>query len=205
MSTNADPGANDESSNTQADGAASWMLILRGAFAILFGVLAIAWPGLTLILLLAMFAAYTLVGGFSSVAAAFVRRRSDRQWWLLLLLGSVSVGAGVYTLVYPALTALVLVLIMGVNAVLTGALDIALAIRLRRVLRARWPLVLSGIVSLVFGALVIAAPGAGALTLVWLISLHAVLTGVLLLGMGLHIRRAAKEPATHAPLAVGSH
>ena len=205
MRTQANPEANDESSNAQADGAASWMLIWRGAFAILFGVLAIAWPGLTLILLLAMFAAYTLVGGFSSVAAAFVRRHSDRQWWLLLLLGSVSVGAGVYTLVYPALTALVLVLIMGVNAVLTGALDIALAIRLRRVLRTRWPLVLSGIVSLLFGALVLAAPGPGAMAMVWLISLHALLTGVLLLSLGLRTRGAAHDRAPHPPLAASGH
>jgi uncharacterized membrane protein HdeD (DUF308 family) len=205
MRTEANPEASNESSNAQADGAASWMLILRGAFAILFGVLAIAWPGMTLILLVAMFAAYALVGGFASVAAAFARRGSDGQWWLLLLLGIVSVGAGVYALVYPALTALLLVLVMGVNAVLTGALDIALAIRLRRVLRTRWPLVLSGIVSLLFGALVLAAPGPGAMAMVWLISLHALLTGVLLLSLGLRIRRAAHDRAPHPPLAAGGH
>ena len=205
MRTHPDPGANEESSNTQADGAASWMLILRGAFAILFGLLAIAWPDLTLILFVAMFAAYTLVAGFAAVAAAFVRRHGDRQWWLLLLLGIVSLGAGVYALVYPALTALVLVLVIGVNAVLTGALDIALAVRLRRALRSMWPLVLSGIVSLLFGALVLAAPGSGALAMVWLISLYAVLTGVLLLGQGLRIRRAANDHAPHPPLAAGGH
>ncbi|VTU16493.1 HdeD family acid-resistance protein [Variovorax sp. RA8] len=205
MRTKEDPGANDKSSNAQADGAASWMLILRGAAAILFGVLAVAWPGLTLILFVAMFAAYALVGGFASVVAAFARRRSDRQWWLPLMLGIVSVAAGVYALVYPALSALVLVLVMGFNAVLTGALDIALAIRLRRVLRGRWPLVLSGIVSLLFGALVLAAPGPGALAMVWLISLHAVVTGVLLLSLGLRIRRAAHDHAPQQPLAAGGH
>lgn len=203
MRINANPGADDESSNTQADGAASWMLISRGVVAILFGVLALAWPGPTLILLVAMFAVYALIGGFVSVAAALVRRRSDRRWWLMLLLGIVSVAAGVYALVYPALTALVLVLVMGVNAVLTGALDVALAIRLRRVLRSRLPLVLSGIVSLLFGALVLAAPGPGALAMVWLISLHALLTGVLLLSLGLRIRRAAHDHAPHQPLAAG--
>jgi uncharacterized membrane protein HdeD (DUF308 family) len=204
MSTNSTPQGYEDLSPAEFRGASS-MLIVRGIVAILFGVLAIAWPGMTLILLVALFAAYALLGGAVSVWAAFKTRRIGRHWWLALLLGIVSIVAGVYALVYPALTALVLVLVMGVNAMLTGALDIALAIRLRRVLRSQWLLVLGGIVSLVFGALVIAVPGAGALALVWLISLHAMLTGVLLLSLGLHIRRAAKEPATHAPLAAGGH
>jgi uncharacterized membrane protein HdeD (DUF308 family) len=122
---------------------------------------------------------------------------------LPLLLGIVSVVAAGFAVAYPALTALVVVLVMGANAILTGALDIAIALRLRKSLHGPWLLVLSGILSVLFGALVFAAPGAGALALVWLISLHAVVTGVLLLSLGLRTRRAAHEHAPHHALPAG--
>jgi uncharacterized membrane protein HdeD (DUF308 family) len=189
------------STDPQMDSSAR-MLLLRGIVAILFGILAAAWPGLTLIWLVALFAVYAIVLGAVSVAAAIRVRRSDSKWWLPLLIGIVSIVAGVYAIAYPGVTTLVLVLVMGVNALLTGALDIALAIRLRRVLRGQWLMVASGIVSVLFGVLVIAAPGAGALALVWLISLHAIVTGALLLALGLRTRRAIHTGEAR-PLASG--
>jgi uncharacterized membrane protein HdeD (DUF308 family) len=173
----------------------SRMLMFRGAIAILFGVLAVVWPDLTLLLLVGLFAAYALLSGGVSVMAAFRTRRSDSKWWLLLLLGLVSLAAGVAAVFYPQLTALALVLLMGANAVFTGALDIAIAIRLRRALRGPWMMILSGIVSIVFGIAVFLFPGAGALALVWLISLYAILSGVLLFALGLRTRRAAQGGA----------
>ena len=193
--------ADDEPSQAQMDPSA-WMLALRGTIAILFGVLAITWPGLTLIVLVGLFAAYALLNGGVSIATAFRTRRLDRKWWLPLLLGIVSVAAGIGAVVYPALTALVLVLVMGANAIFTGALDIAIAIRLRKVLRGRWMLVLSGVVSILFGVLVIVAPGAGALALVWMISAYAIVTGVLLFILGWRTRRAAQDVLTHQPVPV---
>jgi uncharacterized membrane protein HdeD (DUF308 family) len=181
----------------------AWMLMLRGAIAILFGVLAMLWPGLTLIALVALFAAYALLSGAVSIAAAFKIRHADRKWWLPLLLGVISVVAGVYAVMAPSLTALVLVLVMGVNAILTGALDIAMAVRLRKVLRGQWLLLLGGVVSVLFGVLVIANPGAGALALVWLISVYAIVTGVLLFSLGLRTWRAARSDPFHHGLAGG--
>jgi uncharacterized membrane protein HdeD (DUF308 family) len=178
------------------------MLLLRGVLAIVFGIVAVLWPNLTLIWLVAMFAVYALLSGGVSIVSAFRIRRSERKWWLPLLFGIVSVAVGVYALVQPAMTALVLVLLMGANAIITGALDIALGFRLRKVLRGQWMLVLSGIVSVLFGALVFAVPGAGELALVWLISLYAVITGALLLGLGLRLRRA-HGGAVHAVPASG--
>jgi uncharacterized membrane protein HdeD (DUF308 family) len=173
----------------------SRMLMLRGVIAILFGVLAFALPGLTLIWLVALFAIYALLGGIVSIGGALEMRRIDRRWWLPLLLGIVSIAAAVCAVVYPGLTTLVLVLVMGANAIFTGVLDLAIAIRLRTVLHGVWLMVLSSIVSILFGMFVFAAPGAGALALVWLISLHAVVTGVLLLSLGLRARRAAHDAA----------
>ncbi len=170
-----------------------WMFALRGAVAMLFGVLALVWPGLTLLWLVALFAAYALLGGGASVVGAFQSRKSDDHWWLALLLGLVSLGAGVIAILHPALTALVLVLLMGANAIATGVLDIALAIRLRKAIRGEWLLVLAGIVSIVFGVLVFLFPGAGALALVWLISVYAIASGVLLLIVAFQLRRHPEQ------------
>src|SRR5437016_5238945 len=131
-----------------------WMLALRGLVALLFGILALLWPGITLLWLVALFAAYALIGGAVSVIGAVRNRKSDEEWWLILLLGLVSIGAGAITIFHPALTALVLVLVMGANALVTGILDIAVAIRLRKEIRGEWLLGLAGIVSIVFGILV---------------------------------------------------
>ena len=176
--------------------------MLRGALAIVFGMLAVLWPGLTLLVLVGLFAAYALLGGFVSIATAFQIRRAERRWWLPLLLGVVSVVAGMYALLAPAVTALVLVLLMAANAILTGVLDIAMAVRMRRALRGHWLLLLGGALSILFGLLVIAAPTAGALAMVWLISFYAILTGVLLFGLGWRTRRAARQEMLR-PMAAG--
>jgi len=169
-----------------------WMLALRGVIALLFGILTFVWPGLTLLWLVALFAAYALLGGVVSVIGAVRHRQSDEKWWLILLLGLVSIAAGVIAVVYPDLTALMLVLVMGANALITGVLDIAVVIRLRKAMRGEWLLILSGIASIVFGVLVFLFPGAGALALVWLISAYAIVTGVLLLALAFRIRALAK-------------
>jgi uncharacterized membrane protein HdeD (DUF308 family) len=157
------------------------MFAWRGAVALIFGVLAALWPGITLLWLVAMFAAYALLSGGAAIAGAVKARQSDRGWWLILLLGLVSIAAGAVAILLPGLTALMLVLVMGANALVTGVLDIVVAIRLRKVVEREWLLVLSGIASIVFGAFVFIFPGAGALALVWLISFYAIVTGLLLL------------------------
>jgi uncharacterized membrane protein HdeD (DUF308 family) len=169
-----------------------WMLAARGAIAVLFGVLALVWPGLTLLWLVILFAAYALAGGGIEVYAAWKNRARDENWWLILLLGLVSLGVGVIAVFHPALTALVLVLLMGANALATGILDIAAAIRLRKVIENEWLLILAGLVSVAFGILVFLFPGAGALALVWLISLYAIITGALLLTLAFRAREWVK-------------
>ena len=174
---------------------------MRGAAALVFGVLALAWPGVTLLLLVALFAAYAFVSGVATLAGA-LRNRSERGWWLLLLLGLAGIAAAIVTLFYPGITALVLVVVMGVNAIFGGVLDIAMAIRLRKEIRGEWLLGLAGVVSILFGVLVLAFPGAGALALVWLIAFYAIVVGVLFIALGLRMRshaQAARQPRDAAP------
>jgi uncharacterized membrane protein HdeD (DUF308 family) len=172
-----------------------WIPALRGVIAIAFGVLALMWPGLTLLALVSLFAAYALLSGAISIFGAIRNRKRDDEWWLLLLLGLVGVGAGVIALIHPGLTTLVLVLLIGANAMVTGVLDIAAAIRLRKAIQGEWLLVLSGIASVVFGILVFLFPAAGALALVWMISVYAVVTGVLLLAVAFRLRARAHAEA----------
>jgi uncharacterized membrane protein HdeD (DUF308 family) len=174
-----------------------WMLALRGVAALLFGILAILWPNITLLVLVALFAAYAFITAGASVYAAIQNRKTDKGWWMVLLLGLFAFAAGVLAVIYPAVTALVLVLLMGANALVTGVLDIAIAVRLRKTISNEWLLILAGIVSVVFGILVMVFPGAGALAMVWIVSFYAVFTGVLLLALALRMRsELPKTPGT---------
>ena len=170
-----------------------WMLALRGAAAFLFGILALAWPDITLLALVALFAAYAFVSGGAALIAGFQQRKTDKGWWLVLLLGVIAVAAGIVAILNPAITAFVLVLVMGANALFTGIFDIALAIRLRKEIRNEWLPILTGVISAMFGLLVMIFPGAGALAMVWMLSFYAMLTGVLLLALAFRLRAGSKH------------
>jgi len=173
-----------------------WMVGLRGIIAIAFGIMTLLWPGITMISLIALFAAYALLGGIVAIYGAIRHRGQMEDWWLPLLLGLFSVGAGIVTIVHPAMTALILVLLIGANAMVTGILDIATAIRMRKTIKNEWMLALSGVLSLIFGALVFLLPGPGALALTWLIGVYALFTGALLLGLAFRLRSRAHIPYT---------
>jgi uncharacterized membrane protein HdeD (DUF308 family) len=147
--------------------------------AVLFGVLAFVWPGLTLAILVLIWGAYALVDGVLDVVAS-LRTGHDHRW-ALLIEGVLGIAAGVATFVWPGLTALVLVYIIATWGVVTGVFEVIAAVRLRQVIRNEWLLALSGIASVLFGIVLFVAPGAGALALVWLIAAFAVVDGILLL------------------------
>jgi uncharacterized membrane protein HdeD (DUF308 family) len=178
------------------------MLALEGMLALLFGVLALLVPGATLIVLVALFAAWALIGGVGSLIAAVKHRETDRNWWLVLLLGIVSIAAGAIAIFKPDITILVLVLIMGANAFAHGVLEIVMAIKLRKTIEREWLLVLTGVVSVIFGVLVFLFPTAGALTMVYLISLYAIVTGVMLLTLAFRARKWQSGPTSSA---TGTH
>lgn len=166
-----------------------WLLALRGAIAVLFGLLAIAWPAITLLTLALFFAAFALLAGAVWTFGAIASRTTDQRWWLMLLLGLVSLAAGVLAAIDPALTTLALVLVMGVNALVSGVIDIVVAVRLRRHMRGEWLLLLSGVVAVVFGIIVLMFPtGAGALALALLTACYALITGSLLLALAFQVR-----------------
>jgi len=170
-----------------------WAVVLRGIAAVLFGVLTILVPGATLAALILLFGAYAVVDGIFNLAAALGGRRGEEPWWGLLIEGIVSLAAGVAAFVWPGLTALVLLYLIGAWAVLTGIMEIAAAIRLRREIEGEWTLAVAGALSLVLGAILWWRPAAGATALLLTIGVYAVVFGALLIGLGFRLRRLARR------------
>jgi len=163
-------------------------IVFRGLVALLFGVLAIAWPGITLAALVIVWGAYALADGLLALIAAWRVRDQGRPFWSLLIVGLLGIAAGVVTFLWPAITALSLLMIIAVWAVAMGVFQIAAAIRLRKVIQGEWLLGLSGLASVIFGVVVIARPGAGALAVIWLIGSYAIFFGILLIALGLRLK-----------------
>lgn len=164
-----------------------WLFTLRGLAAILFGILAIIWPDVTLTFLVLLFGSYALVDGLLAIFAALTNTSGERRWWFLFE-GFVSVAIGVITFIWPAITGLALLYVIAAWAILTGILEIVAAIQLRRVISNEWWLILSGVASIVFGAAVALFPGAGALGILWFIAAYALVFGVSLVALSLKIR-----------------
>jgi uncharacterized membrane protein HdeD (DUF308 family) len=162
-----------------------WAFALRGVTAVIFGVLAFVWPFLTLSVLVLLWGAFALIDGILALIAAF-RVKHDHRW-ALLIEGIVGIGAGIVTFAYPQLTALVLLYIIAIWALITGVLEIVAAVRLRKVIDNEWWLILTGIVSVLFGIVLLAAPSAGALAVVWLIGAYAIVFGVLMIALSLRL------------------
>jgi uncharacterized membrane protein HdeD (DUF308 family) len=178
-----------------------WVLAIRGVAAILFGVLAFLWPGITLTVLVLLFGAYALVDGIFAVIAGFTARRESERWWWMVLQGVAGIILGVLTVLWPGITALVLLTFIAVWSIITGVLEIAAAIRLRREIEGEWLLILAGAASVVFGILLLIRPGAGALAVIWLIGAYAVVYGILLLVLAFRLRGYRNEVERQAPSA----
>jgi uncharacterized membrane protein HdeD (DUF308 family) len=170
-----------------------WIVALRGAAAILFGILTAIVPGLSLAALVMLFGAYALIEGGFNIIAAVRGATGDRPWWALLLEGIVSVAAGVIAFVMPGLTALALVYLIAAWAVFTGILEIAAAVRLRKHITGEWWLALTGVLSIAFGVLVAFFPGAGALAMVLWIGAYSIVFGILLLAVAFKLRRVRDD------------
>jgi uncharacterized membrane protein HdeD (DUF308 family) len=177
-----------------------WALALRGVAAILLGILAFAWPGITLFVLVLFFGAYMLVDGIFAIVAAVRAAGEEDRWWLLLIEGILGVLAGLVAFFWPGLTALALLYFIAAWAIVTGIMEIVAAVRLRQEIDGEWALGLSGLLSVIFGVLLVVLPApAGLLSLVWLIGAYAVATGVLLLILAFRVRSEAGREAPARP------
>ena len=162
---------------------------LRGVVAILFGLMAMFMPALTLSALVLVWGAFALADGVLALIAGIRIRDQGRPLWALIVVGLLGVGAGIATFLWPGLTALVLLYIIAFWALVAGVFQVSAAIRFRKDIRNEWFLGLSGLVSILFGAMLVMQPGAGALALVWVIGIYAVFFGILLLVFSLRLKQ----------------
>ena len=157
-----------------------WALLIRGIAAIMFGIVAFMWPGITLTALVLLFGMYALIDGLSAIrfgAASY--QRSESSWWEMMLVGVLGVFVAIITFLWPGITAMALLVVIGIWAIVRGIMEIAAAIRLRKVLTHEWLLALAGVLSIVAGIIILARPQLGALAIVWLIGFWAILVGII--------------------------
>ena len=174
--------------------AANWgWIVVRGAAAVIFGVLAFAWPGVTLIVLTLWWGAYALAEGILALIAAFRVRDGGRPMWMLVVIGILGIAAGLLTCLWTTMTALLLLTLIAVWAFFMGIFQIVAAVRLRKEIKNEWLLALSGVVSVLFGTLMLARPGEGALALVWVIAAYSIVFGVLLIVLALRLKQRAAD------------
>jgi uncharacterized membrane protein HdeD (DUF308 family) len=164
-----------------------WLILLRGIAAIIFGVLAFIWPGITLVTLVLFWGAFALVDGVLALANAIMGGNMGSRWWLALV-GVAGIAAGILTFMWPGVTALLLLLFIATWAIVLGVFQIVGAIRLRKEIDNEWMLILSGVLSVLFGVVLLVAPGAGALALIWVIGAYALVFGLLLVAFALKVR-----------------
>jgi len=163
-------------------------VVLRGIAAIVFGVLTFFQPGITLAALVLLFGAYSLADGVFMIVWAIANRHGEPAWVPLVIGGLLGIAAGVVTFIFPAMTAVALLMIIAAWAITIGVSMIVAAIRLRKEITGEWRLVLSGLLSVALGVILIAAPAAGALAMVLWIGGYAVASGILQIALGFRLK-----------------
>ncbi|WP_088347087.1 MULTISPECIES: HdeD family acid-resistance protein [Rhodomicrobium] len=169
-----------------------WLIALRGVLGILFGVIAIVMPQITLLALVMLFAAYMLVDGVLAIISAVREARQGQRWALLVVEGLLRIGVAALALLWPGITILAFVLIIAVWSIVSGALMIATALRLNRRYGRGW-MGLSGFLSVVFGILLMAAPPVGAIVLTWWLGIYVAAFNVAMLILAFRLRSRRHE------------
>jgi uncharacterized membrane protein HdeD (DUF308 family) len=165
-----------------------WVPVIRGIAAIVFGVIAFVYPGLTIATLVLFFGAWVLIDGIFRIVGAIGHRASDPDWGWQLVIGILGIVVGLLTFHAPQITALALVIYIAAWALMIGASEIAIAVKMRREIKGEWFLILMGLASIAFAVLLLWNPIAGAAAVIWLIAWYAVVMGILAIFFGFRLR-----------------
>jgi uncharacterized membrane protein HdeD (DUF308 family) len=165
-----------------------WVPVIRGIAAIVFGIIAFVYPGITVATLVLFFGAWVLIDGIFRVVGAIGHRASDPDWGWHIVIGIVGIIVGLLTFHAPQITALALIIYIAAWALMIGATEIAFAIKLRREIKGEWFLILMGLASIVFAILLLWNPIAGAAAVIWLIAWYAVVLGILAVFFGFRLK-----------------
>jgi uncharacterized membrane protein HdeD (DUF308 family) len=178
-------------------------LVVRGVAGIIFGIFALIWPPAAVAALVLLFGVYALIDGAMNLVAAIRAPREGRRWGWLTLSGAIGVAAGLISFFSPGITALALVLLIAAWSLVTGIAEIIVAVRLRKHIRGEWLLIVSGLLSVVFGVLLFLAPAAGALALAIWVGAYMLVFGALLLAFGFRLRGWSRANRSSGSSAAG--
>lgn len=171
-----------------------WQAAVRGILAIIFGILVLVWPGISLLVLVYLFGALALVNGFLALIAAFQLRPILFSVWPLVLEGLAGIAIGLLTFFWPGITSLVLLLLIAIWAVVLGICEIAAAFSSNASAGERWMTGIAGAFSIIFGILLLLQPRAGLLAVVWLIGFYAIIWGIVLISYSMQRRGTIAHP-----------
>jgi uncharacterized membrane protein HdeD (DUF308 family) len=166
-------------------------LLIRGIVGIVAGLIAFLWPGVTIVFLVALFGFYAFFDGVANLIVGLKRTPERGRSGAAILQGIVGIACGVVAFLWPNVTALALVLLIGAWAIVTGVLEIAAAIRLRREIRGEWLLALAGTLSIAFGLLLFFFPAPGAIGIAWALGAYAAASGAVLVALAIRLRTRA--------------
>lgn len=171
-----------------------WLYALLGIASIVFGILAFVWPGITLQVLVILFGAFVIVDGIAllvSLARGDVLARSHP--WTVGAMGVLGIGIGTLTFIWPNITALALLYIVAVWAIVTGILQVVFSFRVRVLVPGEFWMTLGGIFAIAFGVLLVVFPGTGLVSLVWLVGIWAIAGGITNLGLAYRLHGLNKD------------
>lgn len=170
-----------------------WALLIRGIAAVIFGVLALVWPGATWFAIGILFGAYAFVDGIFAIIAAVRVAEAHERWWPLVIEGAIGLIIAAITFYDVGITILALYFTIAVWAFLTGILEIVAAVQLRKVVQNEVWLIVGGILSIIFALLMLWRPIAGAVAVAWIIGIYAIVFGIMMIGLSLRLRSHAAE------------
>jgi len=172
-----------------------WMFLLGGVLYVIFGVLALARPGDALFALAVVFACFLLVDGIISVIRALGAKGADGRWWVFFM-GLVSILVALYALLGPVNTVLLFVFVIAWQAILFGVATFMFGVSIRKVASSEWVLYLTGVLSVIFGALLLWAPGLGGLSVSLMAGAWALVVGILRVVFAFRVRSLMRSAQT---------
>ena len=165
-----------------------WQVAVRGLIALLFGILLLVWPGVSLFVFAIFFGAFAFVDGiFTLVAAVNYKAGAGQRAWLFVR-GILGIIVGIVTFFWPAITELALVFLIGAWALVTGIMELNFAFRSVRETGAKWLFAVSDILSIILGILLLVRTIAAIIVMIWAIGAYAIIAGIVLIALGFWLR-----------------
>lgn len=170
-----------------------WIAVLRGLIAILFGIFALVNPGGAGRLLVLIFGIFLLVDGFLNFVGSILYFRSATDWWVYLVVGMLEIAVAIVTLMRPDITGTILAILVGLWALFKGLIELMAGVAIRNEVEGEWILILTGVLTLVFGVFALLLPFTESVAAIWMLGIYAMLNGTLWVVLGFEIRSLAKE------------